>query len=75
MIRFAILMMPQSATKFSRIILTLGVITLFYAGFMALYETHLKKVVAYSSISHMGLVVVAIATVSFAGVSGALLWR
>jgi len=72
MIRFAILMMPQSATKFSWIILTLGVITLFYAGFMALYETHLKKVVAYSSISHMGLVVVAIATVSFAGVSGAL---
>jgi NADH-quinone oxidoreductase subunit M len=72
MIRMAVLMMPEAAHRFAWAILALGLVTLFYAGFMALYETHLKKMVAYSSISHMGLVTVAIATVSYAGLSAAL---
>ena len=72
MIRMAVLMMPETAARFAWVILTLGLITLFYAGFMALYETHLKKMVAYSSISHMGLVTVAIATLSYAGLGAAL---
>ena len=72
MIRFAIIMMPQTAEKYSYIILILGLITLFYAGFNALYERHIKKMVAYSSISHMGLVAVAISTVTYAGLSASL---
>ena len=72
MIRLAIMMMPQTAEQYSYIILILGLITLFYAGFNALYETHIKKMVAYSSISHMGLVAVAISTVSYAGLSASL---
>ncbi len=69
MIRMVVLLLPQQTEAFSWVILTLGLITLFYAGFMALYETHLKKMVAYSSISHMGLVTVAIGTASYAGLS------
>ncbi len=72
MIRMVVLMMPEHAAKFAWVMLVLGLITLFYAGFMALYETHLKKMVAYSSISHMGLVTVAIGTVSYAGLSAAV---
>ncbi len=72
MIRMVILMMPEHAAEFAWVMLVLGLITLFYAGFMALYETHLKKMVAYSSISHMGLVTVAIGTVSYAGLSAAV---
>jgi len=72
MIRMVILMLPEQSQHFAWVILVLGLVTLFYAGFMALYETHLKKMVAYSSISHMGLVTVAIATVSYAGLSAAL---
>jgi len=72
MIRMVVLMMPEHSEKFAWVILVLGLITLFYAGFMALYETHLKKMVAYSSISHMGLVTVAIATLSYEGLSAAL---
>lgn len=72
MIRMAVLMLPQSAQRFDMVILVLGLVTLFYAGFMALYETHLKKMVAYSSISHMGLVTVGIATLSAAGLSASL---
>ena len=72
MIRMVVLMMPEQSAHFAWVILALGLITLFYAGFMALYETHLKKMVAYSSISHMGLVTVAIATLSYGGLSAAL---
>ncbi|WP_201351863.1 complex I subunit 4 family protein [Hydrogenimonas urashimensis] len=72
MIRMAMLMMPEQAHRHAWVVLTLGLITLFYAGFMAIYETHLKKMVAYSSISHMGLVTVAIATLGFGGLSAAL---
>jgi NADH-quinone oxidoreductase subunit M len=72
LIRMVILMMPEQSAHFAWVILGLGLISLFYAGFMALYETHLKKMVAYSSISHMGLVTVAIATMSASGLSAAL---
>ena len=72
MIRMVVLMLPEQSAHFAWVILALGLITLFYAGFMALYETHLKKMVAYSSISHMGLVTVAIATLSYSGLSAAL---
>ncbi len=72
MIRMVVLMMPEQSENFAWVILGLGLVTLFYAGFMALYETHLKKMVTYSSISHMGLVTVAIATLSYSGLSAAL---
>ncbi|KIM06983.1 MAG: NADH-quinone oxidoreductase subunit M [Sulfurovum sp. FS08-3] len=72
MIRFAILLLPHQAQNFAIVMVVLGVITLVYAGFMALYETHLKKMIAYSSISHMGLVLIAIATLSFDGLGAAL---
>ena len=72
MIRFVILMLPLEAQKYAWVILILGLVSLLYAGFMALYETHLKKMVAYSSISHMGLIVIAISTLSVDGLSAAL---
>jgi len=72
MIRMVILLFPETSQEYAWVILLLGVVTLFYAGFMALKETHLKKMVAYSSISHMGLVVIAISTLSYAGLSAAV---
>jgi len=72
MIRMVIIMLPETSQQYAWIILILGLVTMFYAAFMAIYETHLKKMVAYSSISHMGLVVIAISTMSYAGLSAAL---
>jgi NADH-quinone oxidoreductase subunit M len=72
MIRMVILLLPQTSQQYAWVILALGLLTLFYSGFMAIYETHLKKMVAYSSISHMGLVVIAISTMSYAGLSAAV---
>ena len=72
MIRMVLLMLPHQAQKYVWILLLLGVISLVYSAFMALYETHLKKMVAYSSISHMGLVAIAMATLSYDGLSSAV---
>ena len=72
MIRMVILMMPEQAAAYGWVILSVGLVSLFFAGFMALHESHLKKMVAYSSISHMGLVAIAISTLSFDGLSAAL---
>lgn len=72
MIRMSILMLPEQAAQFAWVILAMGLASLFFAGFMALYTGHLKKMVAYSSISHMGLVAIAISTLSFDGLSAAL---
>ena len=72
MIRVVILLLPETSQKYAWVLLVLGLITMFYSAFMAIYETHLKKMVAYSSISHMGLVVIAISTMSYAGLSAAL---
>ncbi len=72
MIRFVIELMPESSREYAIYMLILGLITAFFAGFLAIYQTHIKKMVAYSSISHMGLVMIAIATVSYEGLSAAL---
>ncbi len=72
MIRMVILMLPEQAQHYAWILLVLGLVSLLYAGVMALYETHLKKMVAYSSISHMGLVAIAMATLTYEGLSAAL---
>lgn len=72
MIRMVILMLPLQAQKYAWVILVLGLLSLLYAGFMALYETHVKKMVAYSSISHMGLVAIAISAISFDSLSAGL---
>ena len=72
MIRLVLLLLPQSAQEYSWVLLALGLLTLFFAGFMALNETHIKKMVAYSSISHMGLIAIAMAALSFDSLSAAL---
>ena len=72
MIRLVLLLLPETAHKYAWILLTLGLLTLLYAGFMALYETHIKKMVAYSSISHMGLIAIAMSALSFDSLSAAL---
>ena len=72
LIRFVIELMPEASREHAIYMLTLGLITAFFASLLAIYEQHIKKMVAYSSISHMGLVMVAISTVSIEGLSAAL---
>jgi len=72
LIRFTVELMPATTQKFAIWMVIFGLLTTFFAGMLAVYEKHIKKMVAYSSISHMGLVVIAIATMSYDGLSAAL---
>jgi len=72
LIRFTVELLPETTREFAMWMVALGLLTTFFAGMLAIYEKHIKKMVAYSSISHMGLVVVAIATMTYDGLSAAL---
>jgi NADH-quinone oxidoreductase subunit M len=60
LIRFVILLFPQASQSFAPIAVGLGVLSILYGAKMALAQSDLKRLIAYSSISHMGLVMLAL---------------
>ena len=73
--RFSYPMLPDAATSrfFIAMIAVLGMINIVYGAFCALAQKDFKKMVAYSSISHMGYVLLGMAALTHAGVQGAVL--
>ncbi len=71
--RFAMPLFPYATQLFIPVLLVLGVGGLFYAAWIALAQTDLKRLVAYSSISHMALIVIGIAIWNVTTLSGSLL--
>ena len=71
-IRFTMPLAPSAAVEYSWILGVLGAITLIYGALIALYQTNLRRLLAYSSISHVGLVVVGIAALNMQGIQGAI---
>ena len=55
-VRFSLPLFPEASKYFVPLIFTLSVIAVIYAAMMAIAQTHMKRLIAYSSISHMGLV-------------------
>ncbi len=72
LLRWGIFMMPQTAKFFAPLMAVIAVTTIFYAGFRALAEDHIKRMVAYSSINHMGFVLLGLSALTAAGFSAAL---
>ena len=73
LLRFAFPLFPNAAGDSVPLLLAVGLIGLFYAAWIALAQSDLKRLVAYSSISHMGLIVIGLAVWSTITLSGALL--
>lgn len=73
LIRMNIEMLPDAHIKFAPLLVILGVINVVYAAFSAFGQTNLKRRLAYSSISHMGFVLIGIASFTELGMNGALL--
>ncbi len=71
-IRFAIGIFPDQAIEWAKLIGTLGAISIVYGGLVALAQTNIKKMVAFSSVSHMGFVLLGIASINVEGLSGAV---
>jgi NADH-quinone oxidoreductase subunit M len=73
LLRFAFPLFPGAAKQSVPLLLALGLIGLFYAAWIALAQKDMKRLVAYSSISHMGLIVIGLAIWSKITLSGAVL--
>ncbi|MDD5035229.1 MAG: NADH-quinone oxidoreductase subunit M [Methylococcaceae bacterium] len=58
LLRFAIPLFPEAAHDFAPIAMSLGAVSILYAAILAFAQTDLKRLVAYTSISHMGFVLV-----------------
>ena len=71
--RFAMPLFPNATQLFGPLLLFLGVAGLFYAGWIALAQADIKRLVAYSSIAHMGLAFIGIVIWNAVTLSGALL--
>lgn len=71
--RFSYALTPQGAQWFQPYLAILALIGIVYGGFVALAQTDFKKMVAYSSVSHMGFVVLGLAAMNQNGFNGALL--
>ena len=72
-LRFAIPIMPAAALHFAKPIAVLSVVAIIYGALVAMAQKDIKKLVAYSSVSHMGFVMLGIASFTVIGAQGALL--
>lgn len=66
-------MLPDAHAVFAPILIILGVVNIIYAAFTSFAQRNLKRKIAYSSISHMGFVLIGIASFTDIGMSGAVL--
>ncbi len=73
LLRLCLPMFPDASVAFAPFIVWWSVAAIVYGGYMALAQTDLKKLVAYSSISHMGFVTLGIFVFNSQGVQGAIL--
>ena len=72
-LRFCLPMFPEASANFAPFILWLSVVGIIYGGYLALAQSDLKKLVAYSSVSHMGFVTLEIFVFNSQGIQGAVL--
>ena len=71
-LRFAMPLFPEAAEYFSGVFLILGLIGIIYGALVAMVQPDIKKLVAYSSVSHMGYVVIGMFAMNEFGVGGAI---
>ena len=71
-LRIAVTIFPESTVVFTPLLIILGMASLVYGAIVCMGQTNLKRMVAYSSVSHMGLIFLGIATMQPLGIAGAL---
>jgi NADH-quinone oxidoreductase subunit M len=73
MLRFCLTLFPQSSVKFAPFISVLAVIGIIYGALVSMVQTDMKKLVAYSSVSHLGFVVLGIFAMTTQSIQGAVI--
>ncbi len=72
-LRFSLPMFPEASVFFTPMIFTLSIVAIIYTSLVALAQEDMKKLIAYSSVAHMGFVTIGLFTVNTQGVEGAIL--
>lgn len=72
-LRFSIPLFPEATVYFTPLIYTLSVLGIIYASFTTLRQIDLKKIIAYSSVAHMGFVTLGLFSLNAQGIEGAIL--
>ena len=73
LLRFNCQILPDAHAQFAPLLIVLGVVNIIYAALTSFAQRNLKRKIAYSSISHMGFVLIGIGSFSALGSSGAML--
>ena len=71
-LRFSLPMLPEASAYFAPLVFALSVIAIVYTSLVALAQEDMKKLIAYSSVAHMGIVTLGIFTMTHQGISGAI---
>ncbi len=72
-LRFCLPIVPQASIYFAPFMIILSIVGIIYGGFVCLSQTDMKKLIAYSSVAHMGFVTLGIFTFTVYGFMGAML--
>jgi len=72
-VRFAMPLFPDAAHRFTPLICTLAVIGIIYAALVAMVQEDVKKLVAYSSVAHLGFVMLGLFAFNTQGITGGML--
>jgi NADH-quinone oxidoreductase subunit M len=71
-LRFSLPMFPHASADFAPLIFTLSVIAIIYTSLVALVQEDMKKLIAYSSVAHMGFVTMGIFAATSQGIAGGI---
>ena len=71
-LRFSLPMFPEASIEFTPLIYSLSIIAVIYTSLVALAQKDMKKLIAYSSVAHMGFVTVGTFTMTVQGIEGAI---
>ena len=71
-IRFSLAMFPEASTYFAPLVYALSIVAIIYTSLVALMQDDIKKLIAYSSVAHMGFVTMGLFTMTAQGIQGAM---
>ena len=71
-LRFSLPMLPEASAFFAPMVFALSIVAIVYTSLVALVQTDMKKLIAYSSVAHMGIVTIGCFTANALGLTGAL---
>jgi proton-translocating NADH-quinone oxidoreductase chain M len=72
-LRFSISLFPEASLYFTPLIYTISIISIIYGSLTTLRQTDLKRIIAYSSVAHMGFVTIGLFTFNMQGIEGSII--